>query len=194
VRPTCYYFPVTAPADILSLIDPADEGSRFELFLRALLDHDDEWGGFDRATDGVDDYRVFERSTTRARLCGRLYEVSAQTRHAFWLDIERDHNSARELRWTFYFDALVASPRQARNLVDLITAPEDVEWRTSLSGRAVIQDEGLRVQGHGPPRTNRARRANRAAGGAAIAAAEQELEQGQGVLADELWARLRALP
>jgi hypothetical protein len=69
---------VTAPRDILPLLDTDRERPTFESLLSRLLAHDDEWTRLGRATKGIEPFRVVESSGTRVRLCGRIWETTKQ--------------------------------------------------------------------------------------------------------------------
>jgi hypothetical protein len=137
---------VAAPLDLLSLLIPADDARHevLEAFIADRLVHEGAWKSR-RESDGVESCRIVEHSSTRVRLCGKIWEISDQTLHTFYAELERDHASAQETRWALYFEVLTASPRQARNAADLIEAPEDGEWRVALSGQALVQDGVLLV-------------------------------------------------
>jgi hypothetical protein len=52
--------------------------------------------------------------------------------HSFWLDVERAPDAS--VNWTLYFDPIAASERRARNAIDAIDDPGEVEWMTFGSG------------------------------------------------------------
>ncbi len=91
-----------------------------------------EWG----ASDGLVSYRVTEHSPTRVRLRGKIIEITKQTLHAFWLDVDRDDAAPGRLHWTLYFDIdpTGLSERRVRNLIDAIDEPGQIAWRTTLRG------------------------------------------------------------
>jgi hypothetical protein len=61
-----------------------------------------------RTSDGISLLREVERTFSLVRVCGQIWEIS-QTRHTFWLDVER---VGQELHWTLYFDPCeLRSPR-----------------------------------------------------------------------------------
>ena len=82
----------------------------------------------ERWCDGLDSYRVVERSPSRVRICGRVWHIE-QVLHTFWLDVESDD------RWTLH--CMISSPmntRQARYAADTMQDPSEVSWRLRLGG------------------------------------------------------------
>lgn len=75
-----------------------------------------------RESDGLLSLRATLRDG-RVRARGRVWTID-QTLHSFWLDIAPD-------RWTLYFDidATSIGARRARNALDVIEDPDEVEWR-----------------------------------------------------------------
>lgn len=65
------------------------------------------------------------------RLCRQIWEID-QTLHTFWLNVERVD---QELQWTLYFDAIIDSPRRARNAGYAPSRAEVVEWRVTSLGK-----------------------------------------------------------
>jgi hypothetical protein len=116
---------------LLRLFDPESEVSRSELesFIGNRLADAGVWDA--RTSDGISLLREIERTDVLARFCGQIWSID-QTLHTFWLDIERLRH---ELDWTLYFDALIDSPRAARNAGYALARPDEAEWQVTLSGR-----------------------------------------------------------
>jgi hypothetical protein len=87
-----------------------------------------------RVSDGISALRTVEQSQSRARFCGQIRDID-ETLHTFWLDIESSND---DTNWTLYFDPIEDSPRRARNLVNALSHPDEVDWRGTLSGRLKV--------------------------------------------------------
>jgi hypothetical protein len=72
------------------------------------------------------------------RACGKIWEID-QTQHVFWVDVEWDRGTSQVV-WTLFFDVddRALTPRRARHVADVVMDPGEVEWRTTLSGRAAV--------------------------------------------------------
>jgi len=116
----------------VNLFDGDEEASRDELalFIGERLTEAGIWES-PRVSDGISTLRAVERTHCSVRFCGQIWDIG-QTLHTFWLDIEQSNN---DLAWTLHFDPLIDSPRRARNIGYALAHPDEVEWRSTLSGR-----------------------------------------------------------
>jgi hypothetical protein len=85
---------------------------------------------------------VFDRGAEGIGVCARIYEIDDQSLHTFWLEVKRDVD---RISWSLYFDPIATSPRRAYNAVHNHDRPEDIEWRATLSGEAMVVDGALFV-------------------------------------------------
>jgi hypothetical protein len=141
----CHRRDMPMPRELLPLIVPSDDSRHeaLEAFVSGLLAHTGVWAAR-RESDGVASCRVVAQSPLCVRLCGEIHAISDGLLHAFWLDLEREHADSADIEWTLRFDALV-SERKARNIVHVLASPVSVEWRVTVSGRAIAEDGVLRV-------------------------------------------------
>jgi hypothetical protein len=140
---------MTIETDPLFILIP-EEGAaayKLEVFIADALHRADIWDSWS-ASDGVEFCRVVECNPTRVRLSGRIYEISSQTVHTFWLDLERDVGRPEQVNWTLYFDIIPGfwSPRRISMAAEVIDVPEQAEWQFALKGAAVVQAATLVVE------------------------------------------------
>jgi hypothetical protein len=78
---------MTIETDPLFVLIPEENAAADKLdnFIADALYRADIWDSWS-ASDGVEFCRVVERNPTRVRLSGRIWEISSQTVHTFWLD------------------------------------------------------------------------------------------------------------
>jgi len=120
-----------------------DAANALALFVSERLFEAGVWRSA-RASDGVAAYRVVLLTGESARLKGRIWLVADQTQKTFWLDLEEANRSSEFIRWTLYFDISSFGRGRERNLLtafEVLDAPENAVWRTTLSGLA-IQNTG----------------------------------------------------
>jgi hypothetical protein len=112
-----------------------------DLFVSTCLASGSVWEHF-RTSDGIGYIdRVFERGAEGIGVCARIYEIDDQSLHTFWLEIRRDVD---RITWSLYFDPVGASPRNYNAVHDHDFADE-VEWRATLTGEAMLVDGALLV-------------------------------------------------
>ena len=140
---------MTIETDPLFVLIPEENAAADKLdnFIADALYRADIWDSWS-ASDGVEFCRVVERNPTRVRLSGRIWEISSQTVHTFWLDLERDVGRPEEVNWTLYFDIIPGawSPRRISTIAEAIDAPEQAEWQVTLKGSAMVQAATLVVE------------------------------------------------
>jgi hypothetical protein len=140
---------MTIETDPLFILIPEEDAAAYklEVFIADALYRADIWDLWS-ASDGVEFCRVVECNPTRVRLSGRISEISSQTVHTFWLDLERDVGRPEEVNWTLYFDIIPGawSPRRISTIAEAIHAPEQAEWQVTLKGSAVVQAATLVVE------------------------------------------------
>jgi hypothetical protein len=119
---------------LLSSASASDLSETVGQFIAHRLAEASVWAS-PRVSDGVASCRVVEQGAERCRVCGCIWHVD-QTKHAFWLDVERGDASRRGAAWTLYFDIESGSvnARRARNAIDVIRDPSELEWRLTLTG------------------------------------------------------------
>ncbi len=73
---------------------------------------------------------------TRVRVCGQVWEVSDQSLHEFWIDME--HAPGVKVSWTLHYDMDRArlSRRSSRDALHLIRDPAEVPWKVTLTSDA----------------------------------------------------------
>jgi hypothetical protein len=140
---------MTIETDLLLILIP-EEGAtadKLDRFIEDVLNRAGVWDSWS-ASDGVEFCRVVECNPTRVRLTGRICEISSQTDHTFWLDLERDVGRPEEVNWTLYFGIIPGdwSPRRISTIAEAIEAPEQVEWRFALKGAAIVKAATLIVE------------------------------------------------
>jgi hypothetical protein len=121
--------------DTLFSLDPeSDVREWLEQFVSRALADAGVWSS-PRVSDGVMSYRMVDRTPTRVRICGRIWDIDQKLR-PFWLDMERGHAPGAPTTWTLYFDIDVASlsPRRARNILDTTQDPTDIAWVVKMTG------------------------------------------------------------
>jgi hypothetical protein len=120
--------------ELFSLDKASDPAAVVEHFVARFLTERGVWSR-PRESDGVEFCRVVECGATRARISGRIYSVSDQVLHSFWLDVERDAAEPQRATWTLHFDVDGASTsaRLARNAAHL-DDPGQVDWTYTLTG------------------------------------------------------------
>lgn len=140
---------MTIETDPLFVLIPEENAAADKLdnFIADALYRADIWDSWS-ASDGVEFCRVVERNPTRVRLSGRIWEISSQTVHTFWLDLEKDVGRPDEVNWTLYFDIIPGawSPRRISTIAEVIDVPEQAEWRVALKGAAMVQAATLVVE------------------------------------------------
>ena len=140
---------MTIETDPLFVLIPEENAAADKLdnFIADALYRADIWDSWS-ASDGVEFCRVVERNPTRVRLSGRIWEISSQTVHTFWLDLERDVGRPEEVNWTLYFDIIPGawSPRRISTIAEAIEVPEQVEWEVALKGVAMVKAATLVVE------------------------------------------------
>lgn len=99
-------------------------------------------------SDGVGELRVYEASPDVARIAGRIWEVTKQTRHAFWLNLTKP---GELIHWNLFVE-MRGTEREKRHAFDLHERAEDIAWEHRYSGDAAFE-EGVLVlrslkQGH----------------------------------------------
>jgi hypothetical protein len=98
-----------------------------------------------RTSDGIPSIdRVFDRGPDGIGVCARIYEIDDQSLHTFWLEIKRDA-AAGQILWSLYFDVIEASKRRAQNAVQNHDRAEDINWRATLSGKAIVEEGVLTI-------------------------------------------------
>jgi hypothetical protein len=119
---------------LFSLDKASDPAAVVEHFVARFLTEGGVWSR-PRESDGVEFYRVVECGATRARISGRIYSVSDQALHSFWLDVDRDATDPHRAMWTLHFevDGASTTARLARNAAHL-DDPGQVGWMYTLAG------------------------------------------------------------
>jgi hypothetical protein len=140
---------MTIETDPLFVLIPEENAAadKLERFIEDVLDRAGVWDSWS-GSDGVEFCRVVECNPTRVRLSGRISEITSQTVHTFWLDLERDMGQPEEVNWTLYFDIIPGawSPRRISTIAEAIEAPEQAEWRVALKGAAMVKAATLVVE------------------------------------------------
>jgi hypothetical protein len=96
-----------------------------------------------REGDGIARLRVVERTSGRLRLLGRIWLISDQGQEPFWLELTEERD---RIHWTLHFGLMsFGQRRDLRDVVDLMTAPEEGAWRVRLDGTAVLEAGELRA-------------------------------------------------
>ena len=138
--------------DPLFMLIPQENSPAYELerFITDVLYGAGVWDSY-RASDGIEHWRVVERSPTLARICGRISEMSKRlySFHSFWLDLQKNEERPEQVDWTLYFDDITIShrsPRRAAMMMEVIDAPEQIEWGVALTGTAALQDAMLIIE------------------------------------------------
>lgn len=90
-----------------------------------------------RVSDGISYVRVVEHAPERVRFGGLIWEITDQTVHPFWLDLERRDE---RVAWALYYDVVATSPRRTRDAIRVIDRAGEAEWRVTLTGSAVVRD------------------------------------------------------
>jgi hypothetical protein len=124
----------------------SDADQMLDAFLGQCLYEAGVWSS-PRGGDGIARLRVVERTSSRVRLLGRIRLIESQLQEPFWLDLAEDIYGGGRIRWTLRFGLLSfgrGRPRDLRDAVHLMGAPEDGAWRVLLDGAAVIEDDQLR--------------------------------------------------
>jgi hypothetical protein len=131
---------LNTPLSQLVSLDPRDTDA-LDLFVSTCLACGGVWESF-RTSDGIAHIdRVFDRGPEGLGVCARIYEIADQTLHTFWLELERDVGG---ISWSLYFDPIGTSPRD-HNVVPNHERADEVEWRATLTGEAVVVDGALFV-------------------------------------------------
>lgn len=91
-------------------------------------------------SDGISYVRVVEHEPERVRLGGLIWEITDQTVHPFWLDLERSDD---RVAWALHYDIVASSPRRARDAIHVIDRAGETEWRVTLAGSAAVRDGAL---------------------------------------------------
>ncbi len=111
--------------------DDSSLRSALERFVARALFQGRVWDST-RTSDGVSAYRVVERTATRLRICGEIWEIN-QSRRLFWLEVERSRPGSG-FAWSVRFDARFESERCARSAVTALERPDGVEWTRTVEG------------------------------------------------------------
>ena len=127
---------VTPLQTLQALAAASDLSDDLAAFVAHRLSEASVWSSA-RVSDGVTTYRVVERGPARLRLCGQIWEIS-QMQHSFWVNIEWDHGTQSGANWTLFFDIddTAIGAGRARNAIDVMQDPGEVQWRIRLTGRA----------------------------------------------------------
>ena len=121
-----------------------EDNEALERFVGECLTAGGVWSGW-READGIAYVRPVEVTPDSRRLLGRIWQIDTQAQEPFWLDLTEESDG--RVRWTLHF-GLVAfghHPRDLRNVMALMTAPEEGTWRHLLTGTAVIDGAELRA-------------------------------------------------
>jgi len=125
----------------VGLIDGSDEA--LEQMIADVLHRAGEWTS-PRTSDGLRGFRVVAREPARLRVCGRIWSID-QELHSFWLDVAPSCPPAA-VTWTLYLDVENLSARRSRDAIDVIEDPTAVRWRLTMSGKASVAANGLRLE------------------------------------------------
>jgi hypothetical protein len=100
------------------------------------------WSGW-READGISYVRPVEATPGSLRLLGRIWLIDTQAQEPFWLDLTEEGDG--RVRWALHFGLMAfgQTPRDLRNVMALMTAPEEGTWRHFLTGTAVLDGERL---------------------------------------------------
>jgi hypothetical protein len=124
---------MATPRGTLGCVSFLETAEELDVFIGERLADAAVWRSA-RVSDGIGVMRTVEKSQSRARFCGQIWDID-QMLHTFWLDIESSND---DIDWTLYFDPIEDAPRRARNLVYALSRPDEVDWRVTLSGRLKV--------------------------------------------------------
>jgi hypothetical protein len=124
---------MATPRGTLGCVSFAETAEELDVFIGERLADAGVWRSA-RVSDGISAMRTVEKSQSRARFCGQIWDID-QTLHTFWLDFETSND---DIDWTLYFDPIEDSPRRVRNLFYTLSRPDEVDWRVTLSGRLKV--------------------------------------------------------
>lgn len=120
-----------------------DADQSLDPFLGQCLFRAGGWS-FPREGDGIARLRVVECTGTRVRLNARVWMIDGQRQETFWLDLPgpEEHVLDSPLRSVV---VRLGAPRDLKDAIDLMNAPEQGTWRVVLTGTALVDDGVLRV-------------------------------------------------
>ena len=124
---------MATPRGTLGCVSFLETAEELDVFIGERLADAAVWRSA-RVSDGIGVMRTVEKSQSRARFCGQIWDID-QMLHTFWLDIESSND---DIDWTLYFDPIEDAPRRARNLVYALSRPDEEDWRVTLSGRLKV--------------------------------------------------------
>ncbi|HEY1811137.1 MAG TPA: hypothetical protein VGG74_02215 [Kofleriaceae bacterium] len=115
-----------------------------ERFIGRCLSEAGIWD-YRECSDGIGDFgRVFEHAHDNLRLWGRIWELSKQTLHAFWLDVKRE-GQGDQFAWFLYFDVAEGSAKRQQQALDSHDDAEEIDWRAKIAGEATVEDGRLAI-------------------------------------------------
>jgi hypothetical protein len=129
--------------DLRALL-PVEHTARLDWFVGSCLTESGVWD-FGRTSDGINGFgHVFEPDHDSVSLWGRVWEVTRQTLHVFWLEVKREGADDR-FAWFLYLDVTESSARRQQAPLDRHDNTEDLEWRVKIEGEAIVRDGRLAV-------------------------------------------------
>ena len=123
------------PLDRLMQVGAAEDLGRdvlevLEGFLVEELGKSGVWHG--RESDGVSWARSKSADATSISICGEVWAVGDQERHAFWLDLVRDRGTVTGWRLHYDLDEARMTARARRDALLLVENSGDVPWRFTV--------------------------------------------------------------
>ena len=136
---------LTVSPDLRTLfeLEPHPGADALETFITDRLYEAGAWST-EQCPDGIVHIRVLEAQIDRLSLCGRLVEINGKL-HPFWLELERSQ-SGTALTWALYVDVVAATPRRARDAIDLFDSRQrhHLERVPGRKGRGARRNAGAR--------------------------------------------------